>query len=263
MARLIVLTGASGILGRVLAPRLSRLGYALRLSDLNAFPDRLPENAEFIHADLVDEAAIGKLVAGSEAILHFGGVNGERPFRQVMESNLLGLTHVFEAARQGRQRVIFASSNHTIGYYERGVEIGASDPPRPDGYYGLSKVYGEMLGQMMLYKHGIESVHLRIGSCLPRPSEARHLSTWLSYDDFERLIVAALETPSPGHAIVWGVSANTASWWKADDAARIGYFPQDNAARFTPLDEVGDPISRRYQGGSIAALGYTRDDGEQ
>ena len=246
MSRLIVLTGASGTLGRVLSPRLSRLGYALRLSDINVFPDPLPENAEFIHADLTDQAAIFGLVAGSDTVIHFGGANGERSFRQVMESNLLGLIHIFEAARQGRQRVIFASSNHTIGYYERGVEIGVSDPPRPDGYYGLSKVYGEMLGQMMLDKHGIESVHLRIGSCLPHPREARHLATWLSYDDFERLIVAALEAPSPGHAVVWGISANTGSWWKADDCRAHRLFSPGQCRTFR--------AARRSRGPYFTAL---------
>ena len=75
--------------------------------------------------------------------------------------------------------------------------------------------------------------------------------------------MAALEAPSPGHAVVWGISANTGSWWKADDAARIGYFPQDNAELFAPLGEVGDPISLRYQGGAIAAIDFTRDDGGQ
>jgi uronate dehydrogenase len=259
MSRLVLLTGASGTLGRLLAPRLSSKGYALRLSDINPFPDALPQGAEFVAADLVDEPAVRKIVADTDAIVHLGGIGLEKPFRTIIDANILGLTYLFEAARRSHQRIVVASSNHTVGFYERGETLTATDPMRPDGYYGLSKAYGELLGRMMFDKHGIESVHLRIGSCLPKPTEARHLSTWLSHDDLERLIVAALEAETTGHAVVWGVSANTRSWWKGDDAAHIGYTPHDDAERFAPLPKEGDPVTRRFQGGDLAAQGYTKD----
>jgi len=261
MSRLVLLTGASGTLGRLLAPRLSAKGYALRLSDINPFPDSLPQGAQFIRADLADEPAVRKIVADTDAVIHLGGIALERQFRPIIDANILGLTHLFEAARANRQRIVFASSNHAVGFYERGETLAATDPMRPDGYYGLSKAYGELLGRMMFDKHGIESVHLRIGSCLPKPTEARHLSTWLSHDDLERLIVAAIEAETTGYAIVWGVSANTRSWWKEDDAARIGYAPRDDAERFAPLPQEGDPVTQRFQGGSLAAQNYTRDSG--
>ena len=260
MTRLILLTGASGTLGRMLAPRLARKGYALRLSDIHAFPDPLPQGAAFVPADLADEPAVREIVRGADAIVHLGGISVEKPFRTIIDANILGLTHLFEAARAQRQRIVFASSNHAIGFYERGETLSARDPLRPDGYYGLSKAYGEMLGRMMFDKHGLESVHMRIGSCLPEPTEARHLSTWLSHDDFERLVVAALEAEVTGHAIVWGVSANRQSWWGEDDAARIGYVAQDDAERFAPLPEQGDAVTRRFQGGSFTAQDYTRDE---
>src|SRR5690606_17585117 len=122
----------------------------------------------------------------------------------------------------------------------------------------LSKAYGELLARMMFDKHGLESVHMRIGSCLPRPTAARHLSTWLSHDDLDRLVVAALEAGTTGHAVVWGGSANQHSWWKDDDAKRVGYTPQDDAERFAPLPEEGDAITRRFQGGSFTAIDYSK-----
>ncbi|MFI5407962.1 NAD-dependent epimerase/dehydratase family protein [Kaistia sp. UC242_56] len=262
MTRTILLTGASGTLGRMLAPRLARKGYALRLSDIAAFPDPLPEGSTFVPADLRDEAAVRELVQGTHQIVHLGGISVEKPFRPVLDANILGLIHLFEAARQDRQRIVFASSNHAIGFYERGEKLSVRDPMRPDGYYGLSKAYGELLARMMFDKHGLESVHMRIGTCIPQPTEARHLSTWLSHDDLERLVIAALEAESPGHAIVWGVSANRQSWWSEDDAARIGYVPQDDAERFAPLPEEGDAVTRRFQGGSFTAQDYTKGDAE-
>lgn len=261
MSRHILLTGASGTLGRMLAPRLAGKGYALRLSDIAPFPDPLPAGADFIQADLADEAAVRSIVQGTDAIVHLGGISVEKPFREVLDANILGLIHLFEAAREKRQRIVFASSNHTIGFYERGETLSIRDPMRPDGYYGLSKAYGELLASMMYDKHGLESVHMRIGSCLPKPTEARHLSTWLSHDDLERLVVAALEAPETGHAVVWGVSANRRSWWQGDDASRIGYIPQDDAETFAPLPEEGDAVTRRFQGGSFTAHDYTRGEG--
>ncbi|MGV6873548.1 NAD-dependent epimerase/dehydratase family protein [Pseudochelatococcus sp. B33] len=260
MAKHVLLTGASGTLGRLLAHRLSAAGYRLRLSDIKPFPDPLPQRAAFVAADLTERVAVEALAAGTDVIVHLGGISVEDAFRPIVDANIIGLTHVFEAARQGGQRVVFASSNHAIGFYPRGQRLDARAPMRPDGYYGLSKAYGELLGRMMYDKHGLESVHVRIGSCLAAPTEARHLSTWLSHDDFERLVVAAIEAPQTGHAVVWGVSANADSWWAGDDAARIGYTPQDDASRFAPLPEPGDAVARRFQGGVFAADGYTRGD---
>src|SRR5207248_2974907 len=74
--------------------------------------------------------------------------------------------------------------------------------PRPDTYYGLSKAFGENLAQFYFDRHGLETVSIRIGSCLPEPQDRRHLSSWLGYDDSERLLVAALTAPIVGHSII-------------------------------------------------------------
>ncbi len=255
----LLLTGASGNLGRMLTKRLAHKGYRLRLSDIEAFPDTLPEGAEFVRADLADAAAVADLVRDTDAVLHFGGISIEKPYDVIATSNLLGVTHIFEAARAQKQRIIFASSNHTIGFYARDQVLDVENAYRPDGYYGLSKAYGELLGRMMFDKHGIESVHMRIGSCLPEPTEARHLATWLSHDDLVRLVSAAVEAPETQFAVVWGISANAERWWQNDDGPRIGYQPQDDASRFGDLPEKGDTLARRFQGGTFPAEDYSRE----
>lgn len=258
----VLLTGASGALGRMLAPRLAAASYALRLSDIVPFPDPLPKDASFVRADLSDAQAVAGIMDGIGCVLHFGGVSVEKPFEEILPANIVGITNLFEAAHRQKARVVFASSNHTIGFYERGTMLDVDMPYRPDGYYGLSKAYGELLGRMFFDKHGVESVHIRIGSCLPEPVEARHLSTWLSHDDLFRFACAAIDAPETGHAVVWGASANTRSWWETDDRERIGYTPQDNAEDFAEKIasiRTDDAITERYQGGVFCSQVFSRD----
>ena len=260
----VLLTGASGNLGRVLAKALGGLGWRLRLTDIQPFPDPLPPGASFVKADLSDGLALVRMAEGCGAILHFGGVSVERPFEEVLGPNLRGLYHVYESARREAARVVFASSNHSIGFHERpggnGERLDFDCAFRPDGYYGLSKAYGELMGRMYWDKHGVENVNLRIGSCFPMPADNRMLSTWLSYGDLARLVARCVLAGRTGHAVIWACSDNPASFWGRDHRERIGWAPQDSAEVYR--DDVqgilADPVSERYQGGGYTAMEYSR-----
>ena len=262
-AKPVLITGASGNLGRMLADSLAAQGWTLRLTDIAPFPDSVPENATFARADLSDGVTISRLAEGCQAIVHLGGVSTERPFEEVIGPNIRGLYHVYEAARRERARVIFASSNHSIGFHERTETIGADTQFLPDGFYGLSKAYGELMGRMYWFKHGVESVNIRIGSSFPEPVNARMLATWLSYPDLSRLVVRCLVTPSVGCAVVWGASHNARmTWWRDDDRGRLGWTPRDSADPFAAQlagRVSGDPVQERFMGGSFCAIDFTRD----
>ena len=264
MQKPILLTGASGALGRVLTKGLAERGYALRLTDISAFPDPLPPGATFEAADLNDGPTILRLAEGCGTILHFGGVSVERPFEEVLGPDLRGLFHIYEAGRRERARVVFASSNHSIGFHERPGDneprLHADCAFRPDGFYGLAKAYGELMGRMYWDKHGVENVNLRIGHCNVAPMDRRALSIWLSYPDLLRLATCCIEAPRVAHAVVWGVSTNPTSYWGEDHRARIGWEPQDSAETYRAKVEhiLGDAVAERYQGGGFAAIGYSR-----
>ena len=186
----LLLTGAAGYLGRTLAPGLLPLAARLRVSDLAAplTTADLPAAAERVPCDLADARAVHGLLAGVDAVVHLGGVAVEGPWDPILQANVRGLHHLYEAARrQGVKRVVFASSNHVTGCYEQAQTITPQDPPRPDGNYGLSKLFGEGIASLYWDRHGVETVCIRIGTALPTPPDRRALATWLSLPDLLRL----------------------------------------------------------------------------
>jgi uronate dehydrogenase len=263
-AKPVLLTGASGALGRVLAQSLAAAGRTVRMTDIAPFPDPLPAGASFTRADLNDGVAILRLAEGCGAIVHLGGVSVERPFEEVLGPNIRGLFHIYEAARREGARVIFASSNHSIGFHERSESIGADTQFLPDGFYGLSKAYGELMGRLYWFKHGVESVFIRIGSAFPEPVNARMLATWMSYPDLSRLVERCLVTDRVGCCVVWGASDNARmTWWRDDARAALGWAPQDSADPYAGQlagKVSGDPVEERYMGGGFCSISYSRDE---
>jgi uronate dehydrogenase len=263
-AKPVLLTGASGNLGRMLTKALSAQGWTLRLTDIVPFPDAIPASASFTRADLNDGVTILRLAEGCGAIVHLGGISNEQPFETILGPNIRGLHHIYEAARREQARVVFASSNHSIGFHERAERIGADAQFLPDGFYGLSKAYGELMGRLYWYKHGVESVFLRIGSCFPEPVDARMLASWLSYPDLARLVVRCVLAPEVRTSVVWGASANSRmTWWRDDGRETVGWSPQDSADPYAGQlagKVSGDPVQERYMGGGFCRIGYSRDE---
>jgi uronate dehydrogenase len=262
-AKPILLTGASGNLGRVLAHHLAKQGMTLRLTDIAPFPDELPPGASFTRADLNDGPAILRLAEGCGTVVHFGGISVEQPFETVIGPNIRGLYHAYEAARRERARMVFASSNHVVGFHERTEVLDSDCEMRADGYYGLSKAYAELMGRLYWDKHGISSVFLRIGSCTPKPIDDRMLATWLSYPDLSRMVERSVLADIKGCLVIWGASRNARmTWWRRDDRAAIGWEPQDSADGWTAElagKTSGNPVAERYQGGGYPAIDYSRD----
>ncbi|WP_126976641.1 NAD-dependent epimerase/dehydratase family protein [Frigidibacter oleivorans] len=260
MKRLLI-TGAAGGLGRGMRRRLADRAEILRLSDLANLGDAAPHE-EIMPCDLGDAAAVHRLVEGCDAILHLGGISVEDRFAPILNANILGVYNLFEAARaHGRPRIIFASSNHTIGYYRQDQRLDVTMPLRPDGLYGLSKCFGEGMARLYHDKFGQETALVRIGSCFEAPRNHRMLSSWMSYDDFVSLIDCCLRAPLLGCPIIWGVSDNDSTWWDNSAAAYLGWRPKDNAERFrAELDRTQprpapDSAAALYQGGPFAADG--------
>lgn len=261
----LLLTGAAGMLGRVLATPLAAVCQRLTLSDLAGPLAKLdaPASLRRVPCELADAAAVHTLLEGVDAVVHLGGVAVEGPFEPILQANIRGLHNLYEAARrQGTKRIVFASSNHVTGCYEQGRRTRPDEPPRPDGNYGLSKLFGEGIASLYADRHGIQTVCLRIGTATAdnRPPDRRALATWLSHADLARLVIASLTAPDVGFVVAYGISNNPRAWYDSAEAwARIGYQPQDSAEVFAEHVQhiVFPPESpmARYQGGSFMGIG--------
>ncbi len=257
----LLLTGAAGGLGRELRARLKAHCGVLRLSDI-ADLGAARAGEELMWAPLEQPGAVLALLDGVDAVVHLGGVSVEGPFGPILQANIVGTYNLYEAARkQGVRRIVFASSNHVTGFYRQDEVIDATMPMRPDGYYGISKAFGENLAQFYFDRHGIETVSLRIGSSFPEPADRRMLATWMSYDDLERLVVASLSAPVVGHSVIYGVSDNATTWWDNTPARHIGYRPQDSSEPFRAAAQARQPVldpthpATLYQGGGFVTKG--------
>ena len=263
--RRLLLTGAAGGLGKVLRERLKPFVRTLRVSDREDLGTALP-GEEVMLCDLADKPAVNRLVEGVDAIAHFGGISTETHFDAILQSNIVGVFNLYEAARRhGVRRVVFASSNHVTGFYKQSERIDVDAPMRPDGLYGVSKCFGENLSRLYFDRHGIETVCLRIGSSFPQVQDRRMLATYLSYDDLVELVRCSLFAPEVGHTVIFGVSGNASSWWDNSKAAHLGFNAKDTSeSQRARVEAASPPLDRSdpafiYQGGRFVSLGPFED----
>jgi nucleoside-diphosphate-sugar epimerase len=259
----ILMTGAAGSIGTMLRSRLARPGRVLRLLDVAPLPGGPGPAEEAVTASVTDMSALTAACAGADAIIHLGGIPSEAAWAPVLDVNINGTYTVFEAARRaGVPRVVFASSNHAVGFAPReSFPVPDAAYPAPDTYYGVSKAAGEAIAALYASRYGLHAVCVRILSCFERPLNPRMLSTWLSPDDAGRLFEACLTAREPGFRVIYGVSANTRGGWVSLDGARaLGFEPADDAEAYaaevlaaagTPAGpSPADPVFR-YLGGDF------------
>src|SRR6201992_226657 len=204
----ILMTGAAGGIGTSLRKLLPPIYPDLLLSDIKA-PADLGNTERVMKAGLSDPAQAEAICEGVDGILHFGGYSVEGPWDDILQSNIIGCYNLFEAARkQGVKRVIFASSNHAVGFYPRHHRIGTDVTARPDSRYGVSKVFGEGLGALYADKHGLQVTCLRIGNFGEKPLDHRRLSIWLKPEDLGQLCRIGLDYPDLRFEGFYGASSN-------------------------------------------------------
>ena len=256
----VAVTGAAGRIGRRLMPGLAEAGHDVR--GIDVVRPHEPWADRVVVADLAtDDAALTDVLTGVEAVVHLAAIAGESDFGAALDSHV-GLTHrVLEGARRlNVGRIVYASSNHAVGFTPRESMVPIGTRVRPDTFYGFGKAAAEALCSLYHDRHGLSIACLRIGSFRQRPSTRRELSTWLSVGDAIRLVDACVTSSDLGFAVVYGISNNARAWWDLAPGRAIGYHPVDDAERWaaeieaTPPSEV-DEHDGRYVGGAFARRG--------
>src|SRR5881392_2392912 len=98
--RRVLITGAAGGIGRSLRETLRGVYPVLRLSDRVPLAPARDGEEVLDPVDIADMAAVEKMVAGVDGIVHLGGISGENTWENVLHGNIIGLYNVFEASRR-------------------------------------------------------------------------------------------------------------------------------------------------------------------
>ena len=276
MLKKIVLTGAAGRLGGYLRKPLAAKCETLVSTDIAPLTDPLIKGESFVQADLADYAKMSEIIKGADMVVHFGGHPDEKPFEDILHANIIGCYNIWQAAHEaGVRRIVYASSIHAVGLHPKTTAINIHTPHRPDSYYGLAKCFAEDMAKLYWDKKGLEAVCLRILSCA-NVTNSRALGSWLSYDDLIHLVERAVDTPTTGFAVIYGVSNNDRSPVDNTGASFLGYRPRDNAEQFAedilaniPEPDPRDPDQMMHGGpfattdlgeSGVAKLGLSPDD---
>jgi uronate dehydrogenase len=261
----VLITGAAGEIGTRLRELLKPVYPQLVASDVRR-PADLRADETFAQVDLTDAAAVDELCRGVDGIVHLGGKSIEGSWDEILQSNIIGCYNLFEGARKaGVKRVIFASSNHAVGFHPRETTISGDVVPRPDSRYGVSKLFGEGLGALYAYKHGIGVTSLRIGNFGDAPIDVRRLAIWLAPDDLVRLIRIGLERPGIVYEVLYGISDNDRAWFDNSRAVALGYAPEGRSEPYAAAVVAAEPkdgkspVAEYYQGGTFCAAEYSAD----
>jgi uronate dehydrogenase len=269
----VLLTGAAGDVGQRITPRLKATYPNLILSDMK--PVANTHGLAYVQADLADRGAVAKAVAGVDGIIHLGGFSVEGPWETILNANIIGCYNLFEEARlAGVKRVVFASSNHAVGFYPRTETIAEAVTVLPDSRYGVSKAFGEALGALYALKYGMRVTSLRIGNVNESPLDVRRLAIMLHPEDLVQLCRIGLEHPDIVNEVFYGVSGNKRVWWDNSRAAAFGYQSKHNSEAQVALAQAEqakakpDPVGDHYQGGTFCSAEYaapalTRDGGRK
>lgn len=261
--RRVLITGAAGSVGSVLRAGLKGAYPHLRLTDIAPMGEAA-EGEEIMLADMRDMAALGPVMEDVDCVIHLAGLADEDSWDAVRDLAIDGCYKVFEAARlAGVKRIVYASSNHAIGFHRRAKPLDLEVPLRPDGRYGVSNAFGELLGRLYADKYGLSFAAIRIGSFRPQPEDRRQLMTWLSHRDAVQLFKRCVDYPDYHVLTAYGVSANTRNVWSNADIDWLGYEPQDNAedyaAGILAKADNEDDVARALHGGRFCSDEFTGD----
>jgi len=238
--RSILVTGATGFLGKTLVPRLAAAGHRVRMLARSMPGAELLSHGEFVQGDLGDRAALKPALAGVDVLYHLAGMVSFDPADgpAMYRLHVAGTRGLLEEvrARGGLERMVLASTSGTIAVSRTERVATEEDLPAIEVVgrwpYYLSKIYEEKLVLEYGRKHRMPVLVLN-PSLLLGPGDDRLSSTWTVMKFLQRdlpampnggisfvdvrdtadAFVAALERGEPGGKHLMGVNMSMSEFF--------------------------------------------------
>lgn len=225
----ILITGSAGKVASVIRPYL-REHYKLRLLD-RITTTELTENESMLIGDICDQNTIMQACDGVDGIIHLACSYGlDIDFESTVDANYRSILYLLDACKTLQiPRFVFASSHHVQGQHKSINFIGDDASAAPDGFYGLSKLFGEDACALYAYKYGVKTLSIRIGNADKTVANARCKKIWVSGRDLAQLMRIGLENDTITSDIVYGISNCPNQFFQNKHAFELGYQPQDNS----------------------------------
>jgi uronate dehydrogenase len=207
---MILVTGASGFIGRQICPHLEKSGFKLRAFDRS--PHKVVEDC--VVGNLEDLERVRVAAKGVNTIIHLAACSDDADFiTQLIPSNVVGLYNLFEAARlEEVRRIIFASSCQVADLLDANKKIMVDDR-HPTDHYGLTKLWGEDMARMYSQRWGLSVLVVRLGWVLRSRRELAHMQSilggtriYLSYRDLQEFFRHCLDADLDSFSIVYAFS---------------------------------------------------------
>lgn len=159
----ILVTGAAGQVGMELVPYLRSIYGAERViaSDVKSPPQDLLHSGPFQYIDVLEMTQLSRLIVEEnvDTVIHLAAIlsaAGEKHPDLALKINNVGFQNVLEIARNNKMKVFCPS---TIAVF--GPSSPLDNTPddcilRPTTMYGVTKVYGELLGEYYHSKYGVD-----------------------------------------------------------------------------------------------------------
>ena len=158
----VLLTGAAGSIGRVVTVGLADRGHRVIGLDRVVEPEGF--DGPWHSVDCADPDAVASVFEAEspDAVVHLAGKPDEGNLPESLTSHVVTTAALLDAmAEHDVQRIVYASSNHAVGRTPRPADpsthIGDDLRPRPDTFYGVSKVAAEALLSLYAVLYGISA----------------------------------------------------------------------------------------------------------
>ncbi|HCL00049.1 MAG TPA: hypothetical protein DHW42_08110 [Candidatus Marinimicrobia bacterium] len=146
----ILVTGATGFVGRQLVPALLQKGWTVSClaRSTSHRPDNFNDAVNWFSGDLLDKQSLVKACVGIDAVVHLGGAIKASGAKTFFLINVEGTRNILEALVQAgnpHARFIYFSSQAALGPAPTQKPLTEESKPHPVSAYGRSKFQAEQI----------------------------------------------------------------------------------------------------------------------